>query len=400
MAENPDWLDVDAAVTALMGRTVPDLCQENVELSQANGRVLAQAVVASRAVPPMTCSAMDGYALNRVDYQPGKSLPVSQRIAAGQVPDRLISGTCARILTGAPVPEGADAVVMQEQVEVDADGVKFMVIPTSGMNIRAAGHDVANGQVVLRPGMRLGPLQLGLLASLGQAQVTVWERPRAVLLSTGNELLEVHESWRPGCIYNSNRPMLAALLQGWGFDVLDLGIVPDSLAMTRLRWQEALRLRPQVIISSGGVSVGDEDHVQSLLRQEGQLQFWKVAIRPGKPLCVADYAGVCVLGLPGNPMGAWVTLCAVARPYLLKMTGQNPKHPQVTSGLAGFERKAGIRQEYWPASEREGRWYLAENPSSGSVLSAATCDGWIVLSPHAVVCPGDVIHVLRTTEWL
>ncbi|NNM51940.1 MAG: molybdopterin molybdotransferase MoeA [Pseudomonadales bacterium] len=400
MAENSDWLSVDAAISALLRRSVPVLQQETLALSSSFQRILAQDIRATRAVPPMACSAMDGYALHVNDYQPGKSLLVSQRIAAGQVPEKLSPGTCARIFTGAPVPEGANAVVMQEQVEVDAVGVKFSVMPMEGMNIRAAGHDVARGQQVLQAGMRLGPLQVGLLASLGQAQVQVWERPRAVLFSTGNELLEVHESWRPGCIYNSNRPMLSALLQSWGFEVLDLGIVPDALEVTRQRWREALELQPHVIISSGGVSVGDEDHVQKLLHLEGQLQFWKVAIRPGKPLCVADYGGVCVLGLPGNPMGAWVTLCAVARPFLLKMTGQISKPLHGVSGIAGFERQTGLRQEYWPACEREGRWYMAENFSSGSIWPAAACEGWVVLPPHTVVRPGDAIGVVRTAEWL
>ena len=298
-----------------------------VPLAEAAGRVLAEAVVSPIDVPGHDNSAMDGYAVRAADTQAAPCvLPVSQRIPAGHNGEPLQPGTAARIFTGAPLPPGADAVIMQEQTEPAAEGVRLLRPVRPGENVRPRANDVARGSEVLAAGTRLTPQAVGLLASLGIDRVDVRVRPRVALLCTGDELAEPGEPLLPGQIYNSNRPMLSALLGRAGCEVLDLGRVEDTLAATR----QALHAGAEaadLILTTGGVSVGEEDHVKAAVEAEGELHLWRLRMKPGKPLAFGTVAGTPLLGLPGNPVSAFVTALLFALPFLRQMQGRAPAFP-------------------------------------------------------------------------
>ncbi|MET1081024.1 MAG: gephyrin-like molybdotransferase Glp, partial [Pseudomonas sp.] len=290
--------------------------RQYVPLAEAEGRVLAAPLIAALDLPPWPNSAMDGYALRQADAT-GAPLVVSQRIFAGQAPAPLQAGTCARIFTGAPLPDGADCVEMQENAEVLADGrVRFTAPLRPGQHVRPQGQECRRGDSLLPAGSRLGPVELGLAASLGLAELPLVRRPRVALLSTGDELVEPGLPLGPGQIYNSNRALLASWLRRLGCEVEDAGILPDDLALTRARLGALNQV--DLILSTGGVSVGEADFLGLALREEGELAFWKLAIKPGKPLTFGHFRGVPVIGLPGNPASTLVTFALLARPYLLR----------------------------------------------------------------------------------
>jgi molybdopterin molybdotransferase len=296
--------------------------QESVLLEQAAGRVLADDCVSPIDVPPHCNSAMDGYALKSTDLESGNiQLKITQRIAAGEVGRQLNSGEAARIFTGAPVPEGADAVVMQENCKASGDVLYVLqqhVKP--GENLRLAGDDIQAGALVLAKGRRLKPQDIGLLASIGLESVSVIRRLRVSLLTTGDELVQPGTKLKAGQIYNSNYFTLHALLKSLQVEVLDCGIVADDFEGTRLALVAAAE-RSDCVITTGGVSVGEEDHVKAVVEQEGELQLWKLAIKPGKPLACGKIATTQFFGLPGNPVSAFVTFALVVRPCLLHMLG-------------------------------------------------------------------------------
>lgn len=305
---------------ALLAAATPLSAVEEVPTAEALGRVLAVDQLSGLDVPPLDNSSMDGYAVRCADIAaPGTWLRVAQRIPAGSVGHSLEPGTAARIFTGAPVPHGADAVVMQELCTLDGDGVLIDHQPRPGEWIRRAGEDIARGSVVLTAGQRLGPQMLGLAASVGCAALPVFRRLRVALFSTGDELVMPGEPLPPGAIYNSNRYVLRGLLEALGCQVSDLGIVPDSLAATRAALREAAAGN-DLILTSGGVSVGEEDHIKPAVQAEGRLDAWLVAMKPGKPVAfgrVNDAGGgpgAAFIGLPGNPVSSFVTFILLVRP--------------------------------------------------------------------------------------
>lgn len=394
-------LPVEEALGRLLAlaEATPIDAREIVSLAAADGRVLATDLVAGLDLPPWPNSAMDGYALRLADWQ-GEPLAVSQRILAGQAPEPLQPGSCARIFTGAPLPAGADTVEMQENAEILADGrVRFLEPIKVGQNVRPQGQETRAGEVVLPAGTRLGPVELGLAASLGCPVLVVRRRPRVAVVSTGDELVEPGRSLGPGQIYNSNRSLLCAWLQRLGCEVRDAGILPDDAQRTR----EALAALgdADLILSTGGVSVGEADHLGQVLREEGELALWKLAIKPGKPLTCGHFRGVPVLGLPGNPASTLVTFALLARPYLLRRLGVQRVAPLSVEVAAGFAwSKPGKRREYLRARLENGRAVLYPNQSSGVLRSAAWADGLVEVLEERSYGEGDVLRFIPLSEVL
>ena len=404
MAELPaakPLMPMEAALERLLALAAlaPILDVEEVALAEAEGRVLASDLYATLDLPPWPNSAMDGYALRVADWS-GEPLPVSQRIFAGQSPEPLQPGTCARIFTGAPVPAGADCVEMQENaVVLDDQRVRFTEAMSVGQNIRPQGQETRAGELVLVAGTRLGPIELGLAATLGYAAVSVVRRVRVAVLSTGDELVEPGLPLGPGQIYNSNRRLLCSWLQRLGCEVVDAGILPDDLPRTR----QALGALDDVdlILSTGGVSVGEADYLGVALREAGELALWKLAIKPGKPLTVGQYNGVPVIGLPGNPASTLVTFGLLARPYLLRRQGVQEVTPLQFAVPAGFDwPKAGNRREYLRARMEQGRALIYRNQSSGVLRSAAWAEGLVEVLEGSTPKPGDMVQFIPLSELL
>ena len=372
---------------------------EWVALAAAEGRVLATELVAALDLPPWPNSAMDGYALRLADWH-GEPLAVSQRIFAGHAPQPLQAGSCARIFTGAPLPEGADCVEMQENAQVLDDGrVTFSEPLRVGQNIRPQGQETRVGEQVMSAGTRLGPIELGLAATLGHARLEVVRKVRVALLSTGDELVEPGLPLGPGQIYNSNRRLLASWLQRLGCEVVDAGILADDLQLTR----DCLARLADVdlILSTGGVSVGEADYLGIALREAGELALWKLAIKPGKPLTFGHYRGVPVIGLPGNPASTLVTFGLLTRPYLLRRQGVANVTPLQFSVPAGFDwPKAGTRREYLRARIEDGRVRIYKNQSSGVLRSAAWAEGLVEVREGSTPQQGDNVSFIPLSELL
>ena len=399
--DHPGLLPMEAALERLLAlaEATPVEQVEQVVLAEADGRVLAEPLIAALDLPPWANSAMDGYALRLADWS-GQALPISQRIQAGAAPTPLQPGTCARIFTGAPLPEGADTVEMQENVELDEAGrVHFREPLKVGQNVRAQGQETRIGECVLPVGARLGPIELGLAASLGAARLAVRRRLRVAVLSTGDELVEPGQALGPGQIYNSNRRLLIAWLQRLGCNVVDAGILPDDLQRTR----EALGALGEVdlILSTGGVSVGEADFLGMALREAGELALWKLAIKPGKPLTFGHYQGVPVIGLPGNPASTLVTFGLLARPYMLRRLGVQRVEPLGFMVPAGFAwAKPGMRREYLRARLENGRAVPYANQSSGVLRSAAWAEGLAEVMEGSTLAEGDMLRFIPLSEIL
>lgn len=387
-----------ARLLELAGQTPIDAC-EQVPLEAADGRVLAEPLLAGFDLPPWPNSAMDGYALRLVDWQ-GDPLAVSQRIFAGHAPAPLQPGTCARIFTGAPLPDGADTVEMQENAQVGDDGrVRFVEPLERGQHVRPRGQETRQGDQVLPAGTRLGPIELGLAASLGAAHLMVRRRPRVAVLSSGDELVEPGQPLQPGQIYNSNRRLLLAWVRRLGCTAVDAGILADDLQSTR----ETLAALGDVdlILSSGGVSVGEADFLGQVLEHEGERTLWKLAIKPGKPLTFGRYRGVPLLGLPGNPASTLVTFGLLARPYLLRRLGVETVAPLGFTVAAGFSwPKPGDRREYLRARLENGRAVPYPNQSSGVLRSAAWADGFAEVLEGRTLAEGDSLRFIPLSELL
>ncbi|MFL7962890.1 gephyrin-like molybdotransferase Glp [Pseudomonas kielensis] len=382
-----------------MAAATPIVQREHLPLAAASGRVLAEDLVSTLDLPPWPNSAMDGYALRLADWN-GEPLVVSQRIFAGQAPEPLAVGTCARIFTGAPVPAGADCVEMQENAVVESDQrVRFTEPMVSGQNIRPQGQETTVGEQVLSAGTRLGPIELGLAASLGCASLDVVRKARVAVLSTGDELVEPGQALGPGQIYNSNRVLLCGWLQRMGCDVVDAGILPDDLSATRERLAQLSDV--DLILSTGGVSVGEADFLGIALREDGELALWKLAIKPGKPLTFGHYRGVPVIGLPGNPASTLVTFALLARPYLLRRQGVQSVAPLKFKVPAGFAwPKAGGRREYLRGRMENGRAIIYRNQSSGVLRSAAWADGLVEVLEGQTLVEGDEVGFIPLSEVL
>jgi len=399
---------LDEALARLLGRVAPLAVAETLPTAAALGRVLALPVVSQLDVPPADNSAMDGYALRAADLlaRPGTALPVSQRVPAGVVGAMLEPGTVARIFTGAQIPLGADAVVMQEQCEPVAavaglGQVRIHAEVRPGQWIRRRGEDVQAGAVVLPAGARLNAASLGLAASVGAATLTLARRPRVALFSTGDELQMPGEPLKPGAIYNSNRFTLTALLQGLGCEVVDLGIVPDRLDATRAALREAAA-QSDLIITSGGVSVGEEDHLKPAMQAEGELDLWQIAIKPGKPLAFGKVRDAWFIGLPGNPVSSFVTFLLLVRPVILRLQGASELTPRRYPLRADFAwPRPDKRREFLRARINEqGGLALFPNQSSGVLTSAVWGEGLVDNPAGAAIADGATVQFIPFSELL
>jgi molybdopterin molybdotransferase len=394
-------MPVDEAIAALIRAAQPAAGIETLDTMHAAQRVLAHDLASSLDVPPHDNSAMDGYAMRAADVgSMGARLNVAQRIAAGSTGTTLQPGSAARIFTGAPIPPGADAVVMQELCALDGDTVAVNHTPATGENIRKRGEDIAAGAVIVPAGTELSPVHLGLAASVGIAQVPVRRRLRVALFSTGDELRMPGETLAPGQIYNSNRFVLNNLLAGMGCAVTDLGIVRDNLDATRSALREAAA-QHDVIITCGGVSVGEEDHVKPAVRAEGQLDLWSIALKPGKPLAFgavkrADGTQAHFVGLPGNPVSALITLSVVVRPFLKVLMGAVAPQPVPLMMRADFAwPKPDKRREFLRVrANAQGGLDLYPNQGSGVLSSCAWATGLVDNPPGQAIQPGDLVRYI------
>ena len=412
----PPLLTLDEALPQLLSHAHALDRRDTVSTFEADGRVLVQDVVSALQVPPQDNSSMDGYAVRCGDVtQPDTVLRVTQRIPAGAAGHALGVGDAARIFTGAPIPPGADAVLMQEDCEaVDEAHVRCRVVPTPGQWIRRSGEDVMRGATVLHRGDRLGPAALGLAASIGLSHLEVAARPRVALLSTGDELVMPGDvppqAMPPGAIYNSNRFFLRTLLQRTGCEVTDLGIVPDQFEATQRALHQAA-LHHDLILTSGGVSVGEEDHIKPAVQSLGQLHLWSLAIKPGKPFAFgsvrrdgsrSDGPSAHFLGLPGNPVSSFVTFLLLVRPFLLSLQGaRHLQAPRWRLRAANDGPRADRRREFLRARRNAaGELELFPNQSSGVLTSAVWADGVIDNPPDTVIRAGDEVDFIPWSEWL
>ncbi|WP_373423625.1 molybdopterin molybdotransferase MoeA [Variovorax boronicumulans] len=404
-------MPLDEAIAVLLAKAQPKLPTESVGTFDADGRVLAQDLVSGLTVPPRDNSAMDGYAVRIADCAaPGAELTVAQRIPAGTVGTPLAAGTAARIFTGAQIPEGADAVVMQEDTtatpqEGSLGSVRIAIVPAAGQWIRRAGEDVASGDVVLKQGERLTPAALGLAASVGFHKLQVARKPRVAMLSTGDELVMPGEvapdAMKPGAIYNSNRFFMRALLHRLGCEVNDLGIVPDDREATIAALRNAAEAS-DLIITTGGVSVGEEDHIRAALQSLGELQLWSLSMKPGKPFAYGSIArsngqGAChVTGLPGNPVSSFLTFLMLVRPFLLTLQGATRVAPEAVKMRADFDwLRADKRREFLRARRNAaGGLDLFGNQSSGVLTSMVWGDGVVDNPSGQTIKSGDTVNFI------
>lgn len=416
-------MPLEDALAALLRHLPVQPAVESVATFDADGRVLAEDLVSPLQVPPQDNSSMDGYAVRSADITaPGVVLPVTQRIPAGHAGHALEAGTCARIFTGAPMPPGADAVVMQEDTRAvggDFHAVHIDAVPTPGQWVRRSGEDVMQGAVVLRRGHRLDPAALGLAASLGRAQLQVAVRPRVALFSTGDELVMPGEvapqDMKPGAIYNSNRFFLRSLLHRMGCEVSDLGIVPDRREATMAALRSAAD-HHDLILTSGGVSVGEEDHIKPSVQALGQLDLWQIAMKPGKPFAYGQVrrdagAGPMAdqpchfIGLPGNPVSSFVTFLLLVRPFLLRLQGREVTAcglPPVQRLTAHFDLpRADKRREFLRVRRNgQGGLDLFPNQSSGVLTSAVWADGLVDNPSGTTIAHGDTVSFIALSDLL
>ena len=400
-------LSYEAAVEQLVGAAEPLRDRCTLGLRDALGSVLAEPVISTIYVPGWDYSAMDGYAVRSGDCAlPGAQLPVSQRVPAGVSPQPLAAGSVARIFTGAPIPEGADAVVMQEEcMAIDGGAVQIGVAVPPGANIRRRGEDITAGGEVVPAGTRLQPQHLGLAAAVGVAQLRVCRRPRVALFASGDELVMPGNPLSPGKIYNSNLFTATALLQALGCEVVELGIVEDTLEAT----VQALRqgaAEADLVLASGGVSVGEEDHVKPAVEALGSLEMWNIAIRPGKPVAFGHVDGTAFIGSPGNPVSLFVTFLLFVRPFILRMQGRSDWRLQPLLGKADFDwPRPDKRREFHRARlsfDDGGSARISVHPSrSSGVLSSVTwANGLAIIPERRVIRSGDDLAFLPFCELL
>jgi molybdopterin molybdotransferase len=394
-------LAVAEAQALMLAAVRPVADTETVPTLNANGRILAHAQVSGMNVPGMDNTQMDGYAVRAADCASGDAvLTVSQRIPAGHVGQPLLPGTAARIFTGAHIPEGADAVVMQEQCELVGNLVTIKHAPKPGEWIRRAGEDITNGSVILPAGARLRSQELGLAASVGLAELPVKRKLRVAVFFTGDELTMPGEPLAPGAIYNSNRFTLRALLENLGCQITDFGIVPDSLEATRSVLRESAQAH-DLIITSGGVSVGEEDHIKPAVEAEGKLNMWLIAVKPGKPLAFGEVGNAFFLGLPGNPVASFITFLMFVRPFILRLQGVSGEiAPRAFQMRADFDLpKADKRNEFLRARiNAAGGLELFNNQSSGVLTSTVWGDGVIDNPPDTTISAGEMVRFIPFSE--
>ncbi len=402
-----ELMPIDEALTLLLNNAKPITEIEKLPLAEAQGRILAEDLASTIKVPPHDNSAMDGYAVYSADLEDSteKLLPISQRIPAGVMGTALKAGTAARIFTGAPIPAGADAVVMQEVCTPEGDGVKITGPISAGKNIRNAGEDISIDDNVLKTGTKLKPQDIGLVASVGISEVTAYKRLRVGIFFTGDELREPGEALQAGQIYNSNRHTMRGLLENLNCEIIDLGTVEDTLEATKNAMLKAAE-QSDLVITSGGVSVGEEDYIRIALEELGQLDMWRINIKPGKPLAFGNINNKSnhrkktpFLGMPGNPVSVFATFCIFAQPFILQKQGANKTKANSFMVPAAFEwPKAGKRQEYVRTRVENGVIKLFPNQSSGVLTSTSWANGLAIIPADTTVKPDDLIEFIPFSE--
>ena len=399
-------IELDSALKQLLenANTVTQhrrLTSERVGLDNLLGRVCAEDIISNMDVPPADNSAMDGYALNTAALVSGHAVRVSQRIAAGQTPLPLKLGTVARLFTGAEIPFGANAVVMQENCTVEDGGLLINKLPETGENIRLRGQDIQAGKVIIQSGTKLQPQHLGLIASVGNADALVHKKLKVAILSTGDELIEPGQTLRPGQIYNSNQMMLSSLCQQLGYDVVIRQTLKDDFQSTCQGLQLAAQ-QADLVVTCGGVSVGEEDHVKAAVQQLGALNLWKVAIKPGKPFAFGHInhgdQRCLMVGLPGNPVSALITFLLLAKPLMQKLQGQQILPLAYQQVVADFSRLSGRRKEFLRGGIRGEQAFLYPNQSSGVLSSIIQCDGFIVQDIDQNISIGDKVAFIPISQ--
>lgn len=391
-------IPVDEAIVQLSAKAKLLVGSEQVSLLNALGRVLAEDIVSPSAVPAFDNSAMDGYAVCAADVSVNVPIKISDRIPAGKVGKRLETGTVARIFTGAPMPEAADAIVIQEDTEQSGDAIVLKVAPTKGDHVRRAGQDIEAGKTILTKGRRLRPQDIGLAASVGCHELTVYEKLKVGVMSTGDELIDPPAKLGPGQIYNSNQYTLQALVRQLGMEPVDLGMVADTPEATEAALIQGDKLA-DCILSSGGVSVGEEDHVKAVVEKLGALDLWRLAIKPGKPLAYGRIGDTPFFGLPGNPVSGFVTFMLIARGYLLRCQGCTETELTTVYGAANFTTKGGLRREYFRVQiqfDENGNSQVTEysNQGSGVMSSVSWANGLAEIEIGQAVKPGEQVKVL------
>lgn len=385
---------ITARVSAL-GR----VCE--LPLKQALGSVLAQSITSTIDVPGTDISAMDGYAVNISDFAAAglTTLPLSQRIAAGSAASPLAPASVARIFTGAPIPDGANAVIMQERVEVDGDSISFDTCPVGGDNIRPTGNDIGQGDTILRQGCRLRPQEIGLAASIGLQTLPVFEPVKVGIFLTGDELVEPGQTLAQGQIYDSNRYTLYGLLESLGCEIIDLGLVGDTLEATKQAMLEACG-QADLVVTCGGVSVGEEDHVRIAIEQLGELRLWRLGIKPGKPLAYGQIEDTAFIGLPGNPVSVFATFFLLVCPVISIMQGRGWRKPLAFPVKAGFDwpepdsRREFLRARLETDDQDETLAYIYPNQDSGVLTSTVWAEGFVEIAENQTVSAGEQVNYL------
>lgn len=400
-------LPYDEALQQLISQVSALATISSRPLMQALGEVLAETQQAGISVPSADNSAMDGYALNTADLVNlnSVSLPVSQRIAAGEAGNKLEPGTTARIFTGAPIPEGANAVIMQEQVVVEGDGIRLQAAVEPGQNIRPAGNDIRRGDIILRQGMRLRAQDIGLAASVGLQTLPVFDKIRVGMFFTGDELVEPGTKLEPGKIYDSNRYTLYGLLKSLGCEIVDLGLVGDTLEATKRAMLDASG-KADLVVTCGGVSVGEEDHVRIAIEQLGKLHLWRLRIKPGKPLAFGKINDTAFIGLPGNPVSVFATFCLFVSPVIKTLQGRLWQKPLATPIRAGFDwpkpdsRREFLRARLEASESDEPVVVIYPNQDSGVLTSTVWANGLVEIAEGQTVSKGDRVDYLAFSEFL
>ena len=400
-------ITVEQALEQLLGDCQPIIGTDQVRLDQCPGRILAEPVVAMLDSPPFTNSAMDGYAIISSDIpdQGQHRLTLTQMIAAGDSGDAVTRGHAARIMTGAPLPTGADCVVIQEDCRVEAGQIVISGPVFAGTNIRPAGEDITAGSTLFDEGVRLGPQHAGLIASIGLERLVVKRRLRVAIFTTGDELQTPGQPLSPGQIYNSNQVTLTTLLQNLGCEVIDYGVLADKPELIEDTLRQAA-VSADLIISSGGVSVGERDYIKAAIDKLGKLELWRIAIKPGKPMAFGRIGSTPYFGLPGNPVSLFITFVLCTRPYLLHQQGCTDSNVTPIRASAHFEyHSPKQRQEYLRArlqQESNGDSSVIIYPNQGSAVLTSVCwaDCLAIIPPDSHITPGMPVDVIRLSELL
>jgi molybdopterin molybdotransferase len=393
-----DWTPVDDALDTLRGRLHPVVGEENIPLTSALGRVLAKDVVAGRANPPQANTAVDGYGFAHAALgDRDQVLPLVEGRAAAGAPfaGTLPMGQAVRVLTGAALPEGVDTVILQEDVTVGDGAIAFRAGIKPGANTRKAGEDVQSGEVILPKGRHLTSADLALCAAVGLGELPVCERLKVAVISTGDELRDPGQDVETGQIFDANRPMLGALVRRFGYDLIDMGRVPDQRDALRKTLDKAAE-KADVILTSGGASSGDEDHVSALLNEAGAMAEWRIAVKPGRPLALGMWQGTPVFGLPGNPVAAMICTLVFARPAMGLLAGGKWQAPQGFNLPAAFEKKKKPgRREYLRARVRDGQAEVFKSEGSGRISGLSWAEGLVELPDGAAhITPGTPVRYI------